>query len=100
MITDVDETLRRLLTAELGRIPGCPVYEAEQISFEPPTEADAAQDGEARVNLYLADLRENLDLRDESLPIIKGALAEMKAGLRRAPVRMDLTYLVTVHAGH
>lgn len=100
MITDVDETLRRLLTAELGRIPGCPVYEAEQITFEPPTEADAAQDGEARVNLYLCDLRENLELRDESLPRVRGAMAEMRAGTRRAPVRMDLTYLVTIHAGH
>jgi hypothetical protein len=34
MIQDVDETLRRLLTAELANTPGCPVHDGDQITFD------------------------------------------------------------------
>lgn len=100
MIPDVDDTLRRMLSQELGKLPGCPVYDAEQITFDPPTEAASAQDGEARVNLYLHDIRENLDLRDETFLRVRSDRDESMVGIRRAPVRINLAYLVTVHAGH
>ena len=45
MIDDLDTTLIRLLTFELERIPGCPVRDAEQITFESPVIAEMAQDG-------------------------------------------------------
>ncbi len=97
MILDVDETLRQMLGAELGRLPGCPVYTQEQITLGPPTEAAAAQDGEARVNLFLYDVRENLEQRNESFTAVRGQ-QRTEVGKRRAPVRMDLSYLVTTHA--
>lgn len=99
MILDLDKTLRQMLGAELALIPGCPVYTEEQLSFEPPTAAAAAQDGEARINLFLYDIRENLEQRDESFAQIRNG-ARTEAGKRRAPIRMDLSYLVTTHAGH
>ena len=98
MIQDVDQTLSQLLTAELGRVPGCPVHSAEQITFDPPVEAAANLDGEARVNLYLYDVRENLKLRNESFPQSRDA-AGTTVGKKRAPVRINLSYLVTAHAG-
>lgn len=97
MILDVDDTLRRMLGAELALIPGCPVYTQEQITLDPPTEAAAAQDGEARVNLFLYDVRENLDQRDESFAQVRNG-GRTEAGKRRAPIRMNLSYLVTAHA--
>jgi hypothetical protein len=98
MIQDIDETLRRLLAAELIRTPGCPVRDREQITFDPPAEAEALRDGEARVNLYLHDLRENVELRDESYHLLRKP-EEGLAGKRRGPVRLDVSYLVTVYAG-
>lgn len=100
MISDVDDTLRRMLATELAKLPGCPVYDAEQITFEPPNDAAAAQDGEARVNLFLHDLRENVDLREQTFLRERGERDETTVGIRRAPVRINLAYLVTVHAGH
>ncbi len=100
MIPDVDDTLRRMLAAELARLPGCPVYDAEQISFDPPGDAAAAQDGEARVNLFLHDLRENVDLREQTFLRQRAEKDESLIGIRRAPLRINLAYLVTAHAGH
>lgn len=98
MLYDLDETLRDLLAAELERTPGCPIYDADQITFDPPGVAEAALDREAHVNLYLHDVRENLQLRDEGFRVSvkpeKGI-----AGIRRPPVILDLSYLVTVYAG-
>ncbi len=106
MLQDVDETLRRLLTAELETTPGCPIYDADQITFDPPAVAEAALDREAHVNLYLHDVRENLALRDESFRVMTrpdapdASRAQIgEKGRRRSPVRLDLSYLVTVYAG-
>lgn len=100
MIRDVDDTLRNLLGVELAKLPGCPVYAAEQITFDPPSEAAAAQDGEARVNLYLHDIRENRTMRDETFLRVRSDHDENIVGVRRAAVRINLAYVVTVHAGH
>jgi Pvc16 N-terminal domain/CarboxypepD_reg-like domain len=98
MIQDVDDTLRRLLTAELTNTPGCPIHDRDQITFDAPAVAEAVQDGEAHVNLYLHDVRENLEMRDESFRVTS-KLQDGDAGRRRAPVRLDLGYLVTAYAG-
>lgn len=94
MIEDLDATLRNLLAGELEKIPLCPVREPSQITFLPPSETDSLTGGDARVNLYLYDLRENLSVRDESFhrsPV----RADQSIGIKRAPVRLDLSYLVT-----
>lgn len=98
MLADADETLGRLLETELSRLPGCPVFEREQITFDPPAVAEAAQDGQARVNLFLYDVRENLEHRDEGFRS-SGKPDAGIAGRKRAPVVLDLTYLVAAYAG-
>jgi hypothetical protein len=101
MLQDVDETLQRLLAAELAQTPGCPIFHPSQIAFDPPASAEAAQDGEAHVNLYLHDVRENLRLRDESYRTVRspGKRMPFEVERRRAMVYLDLSYLVTVYAG-
>jgi len=98
MIQDIDETLSRLLVSELSRIPGCPIRDPGQITLDSPATAESIRDGEGRVNLYLHDLVENVSMRDESYRLI-GKPEEGMLGRRRGPVRMDLSYLVTVYAG-
>lgn len=99
MIADIDETLRRLILSELAKLPDTPVRHASQITFDPPIAAEAAQDGEARINLYLIDLRENLERRGEGLQVNR-RLEEQRAGQRRTAVYIDLSYLVTAYAGN
>ena len=99
MIHDVDETLTRLLATELAATPGCPVRDRGQITLDPPTVAEANQDGEACVNLYLFDVRENVQERDEGMVRRLGKTVDAPVGVSRPPVRMDLSYLVSAHAG-
>jgi hypothetical protein len=98
MIHDVDETLRRLLATELARMPRCPIHHPDQITFDAPSVAEAVQDGEAHVNLYLHDVRENVEMRDESFRVTSN-FSEGRAYRQRAAVRLDLGYLITVYAG-
>lgn len=87
MIADVDRTLRSLLTASLG-------LSAEQVCFERP---DAAEAGvRPSVCLHLYDLRENRELRRSEVSIERRA--DGTATVRPAPLRYDLSYLVTVKA--
>ncbi|HZP82865.1 MAG TPA: Pvc16 family protein [Chthonomonadaceae bacterium] len=99
MIHDLDITLNRLLVAELERIPGCPVRDPEQVTFDSPVIVEQAQDGEARVNLYLFSVRENREMRDEGFRRKPMNRQEQTVGVQRPPVRMDLSYLVSAHAG-
>src|SRR5579883_1494665 len=98
MIADIDETLRRMILTELASLPGCPIRDAAQVTFDHPSIAEGAQDGEARVNFYLMDIRENVDRRGEGLQVLRRP-EEQKAGQKRIPVYIDLSYLVTAYAG-
>ncbi|HEX5322689.1 MAG TPA: Pvc16 family protein [Capsulimonadaceae bacterium] len=99
MIADIDEILRRMILTELAGLPDCPVRHPSQITFDPPSIAEAAQDGEARINLYLMDVRENMERRGEGLQIRRRP-EEQKASQKRTPVYIDLSYLVTAYAGN
>jgi len=88
---DLDSTLVQLLNdapaAEL------PELRAAEVSFEPPDRNFAP--GQATVDLFLHEVRENRELRD-SRPVID------KTGptyvTRRAPIRLDCSYVVTTWA--
>ena len=67
--------------------------------METPAGAEAGQDGEARINLCLLDVRENMEMREEGFQFSRKA-EEGTAGTRWLPVRLDLSYLVTAHAGN
>ena len=98
MIRDVDETLAALLSAELGMIPGCGITDRSQIIFDPPAAADGSAADAVRLNLYLHDVRENRSVRESGLRLTRKP-GEDAVGVRRAPVNLDLSYLVTAHAG-
>lgn len=88
MIQDLDDTLKTLLVQKVPLDPAL-----VDIVFEMPTKDWATGIQKPTVNLFLYDLRENLDLRsNEAVVQRRGALADAE----RPPVRVDLTYLVTV----
>ena len=81
MIRDLSETLSALLA---------PALPAADISFERPT--DLFQPAQTTVNLFLYDVRENLELRNNE-PVVRrvGTVAIKEP----PPVRLDCAYIVT-----
>lgn len=90
MIDHLDLVLRDLIQSRLSALAGL-----TQVGFEPPTEEwrlSVFGATEERVNLYLYDLRENMQLRSNA------RTREMQQGWyveRPAPPRLDCHYLVT-----
>jgi hypothetical protein len=90
MIDDLDRTLQQLLRRELP--PG--LFEQVAVSFAAPdNEFPPASVTLPAVDLFLYDVRENLELRNTQW------IVEHKnngtAVRRRAPVRVDCSYLIT-----
>lgn len=88
MIHDVDETLRALVRRDVTNGGGI------DVSFEAPTREWAAQRQGPAINLYLYDVREDLERRGAGLEEIRderGIVVER----RRPPRRFRLSYLVT-----
>lgn len=89
MITDLDETIKKLLT-EIGKIDHGEI----DISFDPPDrEWSAALGNKPTVNLYLYDIRENHELRGTEWYIEKNGNSATK---RKNAKRINCSYLVTV----
>jgi Pvc16 N-terminal domain len=90
MIDRLDEVLRDLIQSRVTALAG-----QTQVGFEPPTEdwrLAVLGAGEQRVNFYLYDLRENMQLRSNA------RTREMQQGWyveRPAPPRLDCHYVVT-----
>ena len=90
MIRDLSQTLRSLLTQ-----PGVPAeLAAAQIVFDRPT--DQFNPTQATVDLFLYDLRENLELRNNE-PTLERQNGQVT--IRRPPLRVDCSYLVTAWSG-
>ena len=91
MFNDVDDSLQRLLAADV------PVDSAEvDISFERPTREWASRLTGPTINLFLFDIRERTDFRDDSWRVSgrsAGAVTQT-----RPPRRVDLCYMVTAWA--
>jgi hypothetical protein len=90
MIDDLDRTLQQLLRHELPPA----LFEQVSISFAAPdNEFPPASVTLPAVDLFLYDVRENLDLRNTQW------IVEQKnngvSTRRRAPVRVDCSYLIT-----
>ena len=89
MISDLDESLKKLLTKKGGLSP------AEiDISFEMPDREWSASISKPTVNLYLYDIHENRELRNNEwwgVTHENGVATKMQP-----PIRLDLSYLVTV----
>jgi len=88
VIADLDDTLKQLL---IQRTPLDPVQ--VDINFEVPDREWSAGLAKPTLNLYLYDIRENLELRETHW---ETELQEGRGvGHRHAPVRIDLAYLIT-----
>lgn len=90
MFSDVDETLRAVLTADI------PIERNEvDISFDRPTREWSNRLSKPTLNLFLADIRELRDFRNEVSTVERNGDGTVR---RRPPRRVDLTYLVTAWA--
>lgn len=89
MIADIDKALREFLYKDI------PLRKNEvEISFDQPKREWSARLTKPTINLYLFDLKENVDLRGSE----QWARKDLENGLvelRRNPVRVDLEYLIT-----
>jgi hypothetical protein len=88
MFDDVDESLRSLLIADV------PIDPAEiEISFDRPTREWSGRLAGPTLNLFLFDIRERLDFRDDSWRVSRTAAGVVTR--ERGPRRVDLSYAVT-----
>ncbi len=92
MLSGFDNTLKNLL---VRRIPLDP--DEVEVSFECPKREWAAKVLKPTVNLYLHDMRENVELRKTSWSTERGLNGGL-SGHRRPPVYIDLSYTVTTWA--
>lgn len=91
MIQDLDETLKEILIKH-GKISPADV----DIAFDQPTSEWTASLSRPTINLYLYDIRENLELRSSQYRVERD---DNGMGRRiRPPKRIDLSYLITVWA--
>jgi hypothetical protein len=88
MIRDLDDTLKRLLVEKTPLDPT-----QVDVNFEVPDREWSTGLAKPTINLYLYDIRENRELRDADWPTERGP--DGGSGRRRAPLRIDLSYLVT-----
>ena len=87
MINDVDDTLKELLVQKT------PVdLSAIDIRFERPDKEWSAGVSKPTINLFLYDLRENHELRSNQRFVARNGTTGSET---RAPVRVDLIYLIT-----
>jgi hypothetical protein len=89
MIQYLDETLRILLSDNV------PMMRPASIQFERPTQAWEDQTTDPRINCFLYDIRENLQLRYDRRPYVSRNEATGTGTQRLVPRRMDFTYLIT-----
>ncbi|MCE7929706.1 MAG: DUF4255 domain-containing protein [Dehalococcoidia bacterium] len=88
MFNDVDETLRQVLLADV------PIDRTEvEITFDRPTREWSSRLARPTLNLFLFDVRERLDFRDDTWTVTRNANGQ--AQRERPPRRIDLSYMVT-----
>ena len=91
MIQDLDDTLKALLVQEVPIDPA-----TIDIKFDMPTKEWAATLTKPTINLFLYDLRESTELRSNERYWTRNGTPPTSATERRAPVRLDLSYLISV----
>lgn len=94
MIRDLSETLQAILDdPQLGKETPFKRLVAAQVAFERPSEQ--FNPSQTTVNLFLFDIRENMELRDKE-PFVERR--DGKAFIQRPPMRVDCSYLLTAWA--
>ena len=94
MLADLDETIKKLLVEDM------PVKNGEiDIKFDQPKREWSAKLTKPTINLFLYDLRENVELRQtQFLRMNNGSPGENKARKKQAPRRLDCYYMLTTWA--
>jgi hypothetical protein len=88
MFNDADETLREILLSDV------PVDRTEvDITFERPTREWSSRLSKPTLNLFLFDIRERVDFRDDEWVITR--TPDGRTVRSRGPRRVDLSYSVT-----
>jgi hypothetical protein len=88
VISDLDESLRRFLVQRM------PLDQTVvDVSFEMPDRAWVASIAKPTINVYLYDIRENQDLRNNDWMVTH---QDGRVTKKKPPVRIDLSYLITV----
>jgi hypothetical protein len=91
MIQSLDETIKKLLVEKVPLNP-----REVEISFEVPKRDWAAGLTKPTINLYLYDIRENVLLKQTQQNwIVERDVATGASVKRRAPMRIDCSYLIT-----
>lgn len=89
MLSELDETIRRLLTVE-GQLDSSEV----DVSFEIPNRDWSKGISKPTINCYLFDIREHRDLRNSGA-LLESNVANKASARRRLPMFVGLTYLIT-----
>ena len=93
MISDLDKTIKKLLTAEI------PIENGEvDIKFDQPSREWSARLAKPTVNLFLFDVRENVALRQHQWQQSNGHNQAGIAHMKRTPYRVDCHYMITTWA--
>ena len=87
MIHDVDATLKELLVQKMPLD-----VSAVDVSFDMPNRDWSDRVVKPTLNLFLYDVRENHELRSNQHSLVRNGAVGSE---RQAPVRMDLTYLIS-----
>ena len=87
MIQDVDATLKELLVQKMPLD-----VSAVDVSFDMPNRDWSGKVARPTLNLFLYDVRENHELRSNQTALVRNGAVGSE---RRAPVRVDLTYLIS-----
>ena len=88
MINDLSIVLRNILNDPALPEP----LQSAQIEFDHPTETYTPTGGLRTINVFLYDIRENVELRN-SEPIVERLNGQ--ARITRAPIRVECSYLIT-----
>lgn len=91
MFNDLDETLRQVLIADVPLDP-----REVDISFDRPTREWSSRLSKPTLNLFLFDIRERVDFRDDQWRVSRNG--EGSSERRRPPRRVDCAYFVTAWA--
>ena len=91
MFNDVDESLRAALIANMPIVGG-----EVDLAFDRPTREWSSRLSKPTLNLFLADIRERAELRDNQAMV--KFLNSNVATRQQPPRRIDLTYIVTAWA--
>lgn len=92
MIDDLDKTLKRLLSQKMSSLD----RDEAKIRFEAP-DSEFSPPSLPAVNLFLYDIRENLELRSNEWVLQRNN--DGTAVRKRPPTRVECSYLVTAWAG-